>query len=175
MTRILQNSRRVAALLLISGALAGCGLLDDLISVDAPSRVLADGLSDPANAALLVSSAGADLECAFAHYIVAGGLLGNELEVATTLSVMKEYDKREIAVVGSSYTNVPCDGGSGANTVGVYVPLSVARWQADNALSQLQQWTDAQVAGRTALIAAAAAYSGYAHVLLAEGMCTVAF
>lgn len=179
MTRFQLHKRGPAAVLLLVagtlGSLTSCGVLDDLISVDAPSRVLADGLDAPANAALLVSSAGADLECALAHYIVAGGLVGNELEVASTLIVLKEYDKREFAVVGSSYTNVPCDAGSGATTVGVYVPLSVARFQADNILTQLQAWTDVQVPNRSTLIATSAAYSGYAHVLLAEGMCSVAF
>jgi hypothetical protein len=58
--------------------------------------------------------------------------------------------------------------------VGVYIPLSVARWQADNVLSLLEGWTDQEVAGREALIATAAAYSGFAHVLMAEGMCTMA-
>lgn len=163
-------------LLLIAGAmipLTACGdFLDDLIGVDAPSRVIASSLDHPKNAELLVNSAGTDLECALAHYIVAGGLVGNELEIGTTLIVMKEYDKRNFSPIGSAYTNTTCDS---EGSVGVYVPLSVARWQADNALEKLESWTDAEVPNRMALIARAAVYSGYAHVLIGEGMCSAAF
>ena len=41
-------------------------------------------------------------------------------------------------------------------------------------LASLDGWTDAQVPNRTALIAKAAAHTGYIKVLLAEAMCTVA-
>lgn len=153
--------------------LGACDALDRLISVEAPSRVLEKGLLTPANAALLVNSAATDFECALAHYIVAGGLVGDELEVGTTLIAWKDYDRRVFDPTGAAYTSITCDA-TGTSAVGVYIPLSVARWQADNALSLLDRSTDQEVANRTALIATAAAYSGYAHVLLAEGVCTVA-
>jgi hypothetical protein len=85
---------------------------------------------------------------------------------------MKEYDKRDFSPVGSAYTATTCDSGG---AVGVYVPLSVARWQADNVLGKLENWTDEEVRNRLALIARAAAYSGYSHVLIGEGMCSAAF
>ena len=52
--------------------------------------------------------------------------------------------------------------------------MSIARYSADNALRLLDTWSDADVPGRTALIARAAAYSGYAHILLGEGFCSAA-
>jgi hypothetical protein len=58
--------------------------------------------------------------------------------------------------------------------IGVYTPVSTARWSADNALSKLEGWSDADVPNRQSLIATAAAYSGYGHLLLAEGFCTIA-
>jgi hypothetical protein len=154
--------------------LSACDALDRLISVDAPSRVLADDVVEPGNAALLVNSAGTDFECAFSHYIVAGGLVGNELEVGTTLIAWKDYDRRAFDPGGAAYTSTTCDA-QGTQSVGVYIPLSVARWQADNALSLLDGWTDQEVPDRARLVATAAAYSGYSHVLLAEGMCSAAF
>lgn len=159
-----------------AGAFALVGMLlltacDEIIQVEAPSRVIARELDNPANAELLVVSVGADFECAFGHYIVAGGLVGNELEIGTTLIVMKEYDKRDFKSFGSVYSDATCESGG---AVGVYKPLSTARWQGDNTLSLLQEWSDADVPGRQDKIARAAAYSGYSHILLAESMCTVA-
>jgi starch-binding outer membrane protein, SusD/RagB family len=151
-------------------ALAGCSL-DTLINVKAPSRVLADGLDVPANAALLVGSAAADFECALGHYIVAGGLTGNEFEVATGLITMKEYDKRSFTPVSSDYALVTCDQ---TTTIGVYRPLSTARWDADHILNLLQGWSDTDVTNRQDKIAEAAAYAGYSLVLLGEGMCSAA-
>lgn len=171
--------RRVAGIASGLGAvgcvlvMGACDSLDRLLSVDAPSRVMADGLDVPGNASLLVNSAATDFECAFAHYIVAGGLVGNEWETGTTLIAWKDYDRRAFDPTGAAYVSTTCDA-TGTGTVGVYIPLSVARWQADNVLSLLEGWTDQEVPSRAALIATAAAYSGFAHVLLAEGMCTVA-
>jgi hypothetical protein len=59
--------------------------------------------------------------------------------------------------------------------LGIYTPLSTARYQADLALRLLESWTDEQVPNRTRNIALAAAFSGYSHVLLGEGMCSAAF
>src|SRR5688572_25281119 len=153
--------------------LSACDSLDRLLSVEAPSRVLANGLDVPANAALLVNSAATDFECAFGHYVLAGGLVGNEFEVGTTLVAWKDYDRRVFDPSGGAFASANCNA-TGTGTVGVYIPLSVARWQADNILQLLEGWTDQQVPGRAALIATAAAYSGYAHVLMAEAMCTMA-
>ncbi|MGE0552982.1 MAG: RagB/SusD family nutrient uptake outer membrane protein [Gemmatimonadales bacterium] len=150
--------------------LAGCS---SLIEVEAPSRVRSDVVAQPSNAPLLVNSAGADLECALAHYVVATGLVGNELEIGTTLIVMKEYDKRDFNPTSSSYTNTICSGNVEGN-VGLYKPLSTARFQGDNTVALLQGWTDAEVPNRQKLIATAANYAGYSLVLLGESMCSAA-
>jgi hypothetical protein len=150
-------------------AAAGC---DSLVEVPAPSRVLADGLAVPSNAALLTNSVGADLECALANYAAAGGLTGNELEVATGGIVIKEYDKRDFKTFGSSYSESTCES---AGNPGVYKPLSTARFQADNVLGLLQEWSDQEVPERQQKIAAVAAYGGYAYLLMGEAMCSAAF
>ncbi len=160
---------RLAALLASGLAVAAC---DSLVDVQAPSRVIADGLAVPANASLLANSAGADFECALAHYAVAGGLVGNELEIGTGLIVMKEYDKRDFKTFGSSYAEATC---ADQGNVGVYKPLSIARYQTDNTLALLQGWTDAEVPNRGTLIATVASYAGYSYLLMGEAMCSAAF
>ena len=118
---------------------------------------LAGGLLTPANAALLENGAAGDFECAFGMYTVAGGLVGNELEVGTTLIVTKEYGARTFNPVSSDYANITCDANG---EVGVYIPLSTARWMGDTVAGLLTAWTDAQVPNRQDLLARSAAYSG---------------
>src|SRR2546423_15042846 len=95
--RSIGRARRMAWLLspalLMSLVVVGC---DKLVTVDAPSRVLATGLEDASSADLLLNSAGADFECAFGQYVGPQGLVGNELEVATGLIVLKEYERRDL-------------------------------------------------------------------------------
>src|SRR5213592_4534976 len=77
---------RAAPFLALGAALALAAVAcDRLVTVAAPSRVIASSLYDPVNAQLLMNGASSDFECAFGQYIVAQGLVGNELEVATGL------------------------------------------------------------------------------------------
>jgi hypothetical protein len=157
-------------LLFLAGVVLVIGC-DRLLSVTSPSLILADGLEVPGNAGLLESGAAADFECAFAMYTVAGGLVGNELQVSTTLISTKEYDARTFNPTSSDYAIQSCDANG---TVGVYIPLSTARWMADEVSTNLQKWTDAEVPNRQDLLARSAAYSGYSLVLLGEAMCDAA-
>ena len=149
-------------------ALAAC---DDLTSLDqeAPSRIPADSLERPENAALLVQSAVGDFECALANYVVAGGLVGDELLNSNLSNRLWDYDRRTILPINTVYSTTTC-----GDDPTVYTVLSIARYDADHALRLLDGWTDAEVPDRTQLIATAAAYAGYSLVLLGEGMCSAA-
>jgi hypothetical protein len=68
-----------------------------------------------------------------------------------------------------SYGSGTCDD---AVNPDVYSPLNSARWLADDVLRKLDAWSDGEVPGRTSLIATAAAYAGYARVLMGEGFCS---
>jgi hypothetical protein len=156
---------------LLALPLAGCtDALDRLLQVEAPSQVEAGKLEHPRNAKLLVDGAVAEFECAFAHYIGVGGLIGSELTDAQQTAAQWDYDRRTITPAGGWYATTTCNG-----RLGAYTPLSTARWTADNTLNKLEEWSDAEVTNRAALIATAAAYSGYSHVLLGEGFCSAAF
>ena len=159
------SSLTAAALCL---ALAAC---DDITSLDqeAPSRIPADSLEKPENARLLVQSAIGDFECALASYVVAGGLVGDELLNSNLTNRLWDYDRRTILPINSEYSTDLC-----GEDPTVYTVLSIARYDADNALRLLDGWTDEEVANRTQLIATAATYAGYSLVLLGEGMCSAA-
>jgi starch-binding outer membrane protein, SusD/RagB family len=158
---------RPAAVLLLALAVGACDALDKALNVEAPDRVDAGDMSHPQNAGLLVSGALGDFECALGGYIVSAGLLGNELMDASITAARHPLDSRNIDD-SSPYATNSCDG----SPTGVYRPLSTAIWTTNNALARLNEWTDAQVSNRSNLIAQAAAYGGYAHVLMGEGFCS---
>jgi hypothetical protein len=55
--------------------------------------------------------------------------------------------------------------------MGFYTPLQQARFQLEDTFDRLDKFTDADVPNRALLMAQMRAYSGYAYLLLAEGMC----
>jgi hypothetical protein len=159
---------RQAALLasaVLIAATVGC---DSLLKVEAPSRVLASDLESPASAALLVNGAVADFECALGSYVLAFGLITDEVDDAALSQSQFDFDRRSFTATGGTYSSGLC------GSAGVYVPVSTARYTADKTLKSLDGWTDAQVAGRAELIAKAAAYAGYSYILLGEGFCSAA-
>lgn len=154
----------LAAILL----LASCKT-SDYLNVTSPSRIPASNLQDPSSAALLVNGAVADFECAFGSYVVAGGLIGQELDDATQTAARFPYDQRTLISSSSTYQSASCSG------LGVYSPLQTARVSADNVRRLLIGWTDAQVQNRQTLLATATAYEAYAELLLGESQCQTVF
>jgi starch-binding outer membrane protein, SusD/RagB family len=150
-------------------ALAACHDITSL-EQESPSRIKAEDLDKPENAALLVQSAVADYECALNDYVVAAGAVADELANANLLNRIWDFDRRTILPTNTVYSTSTCDDGDPT----VYTVLSTARYTADHALQLLDGWTDEQVPGRIGLIGTAAAYAGYSLVLLGEGMCSAA-
>jgi starch-binding outer membrane protein, SusD/RagB family len=147
---------------------SACSFIEDTLEVDAPTQVPASLLDDPQHAQLLISGVIGDFDCALGSYIVSQGLIGDELHDGTFTASRWPVPSRNLSGTETYGTN-DCTGN------GVYTPLSVARWSADDAVRKLEGWTDEQVADRLKKIGIAAAYSGYAHTLMGEGMCTVAY
>jgi hypothetical protein len=145
----------------------------DLFSLDQenPGQLSTGTLFVPANANLLTNGAISDFECAFSRYVVASGLLMDELIAAIASSNNFDYERRTLP------SNAPYGTSSCAvatQSPAVYTALSVARTTADTALARMEGWTDEEVPNRSRLIAQLAAYAGYSIVLLGEGMCTAA-
>jgi hypothetical protein len=145
-----------------------CNTLDSALNVDTPKQIPAEGLAQPKNATLLVNGAAGDFECAFGAYVALSSVLAHETVDATQTADRWPYDRRDVKSDDARY------GTYGCTSLGVYEPLSTARWSSENILDYLQQWTDQEVAGRQKLIAQAAAYAGYSYVLFAEGFCEAA-
>jgi hypothetical protein len=161
---------RAAAVLALSLTLAGAcsDAVDRLLTVTTPSRLADDKFLVPENAGLIVSSAVADFECAYGAYVVVSGLASGELTDASQTAARWSYDRRDVLPVEATYSTSTCA------ALGVYTPISTARFTADQALARLGGWTDQQVPNRARLMATAALYAGYSYILLAEGFCSAA-
>ena len=164
------NGWRYVHVVLFAAAAVACG---DVVSLEqeAPSRVVADDLYIPGNAQLLVTSAVSDYECALGQYIIATGLVGDELIDAQLSQVGWDYDRRTITAALPTYATAAC---TSTQVPGYYTPISIARATADKILTSLEGWTDQEVTGRQGLIATAAAHAGFSLVLLGESACSAA-
>jgi starch-binding outer membrane protein, SusD/RagB family len=174
MTNRLHRSRRARAahvglVLAAAQLLTACsGVLD----VSLPGNVAASALDQPSLATTIVDGAQADFECAFSQYVETTATWSNE--------VLNSSGGAE--VVGWSARFTRPEGGTGQcptatsnrGSFNVYMPLQIARGQSEMAIEKLMGFTDAQVTGRSLLLARANLYSAFAHTLLSEGYCQVA-
>lgn len=140
--------------------------LDKLLEIETPSRVAEDRYLVPENANLIVTSAVADFECALGAYIVAGGLAAGELNDGSQTASRWSYDRRDVLASDAHYSTFGCTG------IGVYTPISTARYTNDQAAQLLAGWTDAQVPNRQRLLATSSALAGYSLLMLGEGFCS---
>ncbi len=149
--------------------LVACDAVRNPLEVETSSRIPAENVETAGNAQLLVDGAIADFECAFASYVVQSATVGEEFIYAQQTADRVPADRRNTIPTDPRYAT------NGCTALGIYGPLQTARTAAENILGYLKGWTDQQVTGRTALIATAAAYSGYSYLMLGEGFCTLAF
>jgi hypothetical protein len=176
-TATTRRSRRNLLTFVLGAVLLGSACkstFDEIIAVDPQDRVSEPVLfDDPAQASLLTSSVQGQFECALGTYILSTGLLINELNSlgATQMFSLDSHQPDPAGGFSGQYATNDC---TSNGSVGIYIPLSSARWFADKVLAALEGWTDAEVANRNLLIATAAAYSGYGHLLLGEGFCSAA-
>jgi starch-binding outer membrane protein, SusD/RagB family len=161
----------VLALLIVPAA---CDTLGHPLDVTPASRIPAAQLESSGNAQILSDGAVGDFECAFNSYVAQGGTIGEEFIYAQQTASRTPYDRRNTTKDDVDYATNSCTG------LGVYTPVQIARQSNENILALLKTWTDAEVSAgpgapnRTNLIGIAAAYAGYAYVLLGEGFCTMA-
>src|SRR4030088_713775 len=163
---------RSAGVALGLGSLQLLQACNGVLEVSLPGKVPESALASPGLAITLVNGVQGDFECAFSEYVHDTGLWSNEL--------LNSSANGEVVGGGarlSSYDNGILSCQSAAATLGnyaLYVPLQTARVQAENAITTLDGFTDAQVPTRAVLTASAATYAGFAYTLLGEAYCQMA-
>jgi starch-binding outer membrane protein, SusD/RagB family len=151
--------------------LAACDF-DDLLKVTAPSSLPAENLESPAAMPLLVNGAIGNFECALGAAILVTGVIADEFGDAQLGAAQWPYDRRDANTQPHGiYGTSGCTSGQGP---GIYSPLSVARWAADNAWTRLEEFSDAEVPKRDSLMAASALYAGFSLAHLGMAMCSAA-
>ncbi|HTE48073.1 MAG TPA: RagB/SusD family nutrient uptake outer membrane protein [Gemmatimonadaceae bacterium] len=174
--RIARGAARVAGLSVLGVAAATFMVACDthkMLSVESPNSVPVALFDAPENAVLMANSAIGDFECGFGSFVLVEGLISDDLADATLTAAAWPLDRRDANTqTNGTYGTGGC---TATNTPGVYTPLSTARWEADQALTKLNGWTDAQVPTRTSLIAQMNLYSGLSYTTLGMSMCQAAF
>ena len=150
-------------------ALAGLTACNSLLDVDNPGSVPAKSLSDPALAPALAAAAMQTLQCGVIQYAATVGMLSSEYLNANSFVDNHPWEWRGVNEIKAAPGS--CNYGRGTTAMGYYTPLQQARFQLDDAFDRLDKFTDAEVTGRAGLMATMRAYSGYADLLLGEGMC----
>jgi len=170
MTRISHTIMRALAVTAVLGTvtIVGCDL-GKTLEVQPANLIPAVTLETPENAALLVSGAAGDYDCAFNSFVVVGGLIGEELEDALQTADRWPYDQRTVAANQARYSQ------NGCTALGLYQPLQAARVSASNVRRLLEGWTDVQVPNRQLSIARMSAYEGWSKLLIAEAFCSTVF
>jgi hypothetical protein len=156
----------LAALSVILLSIPGCNAVDRLLEVESPSRLPEDRFLVPENASQIVDGAVADFQCALGAYVVASVMAAGEFFDASQTASRWSYDRRDVRPSDSHYSTFGCA------AIGVYTPLSVARYTNDQAWRALEGWTDQQVPARQRSIALTSALAGYSLLLLGEGFCS---
>ena len=150
-------------------ALVGLGACNSLLDVENPGSVPAESLTDPALAPALAAAAMQTLQCGVMQYAATTSMLSSEQLNANGFVDNHPWEWRGIVEIKGAPGS--CTYGRGTTAMGFYTPLQQARFQLDDTFSRLDAFTDADVTGRLDLMATMRAYSGYADLLLGEGMC----
>jgi hypothetical protein len=160
------------------GAAAAIGLAlacstGRLLDVNAPNAVPVTVFDSPGAANLMVASAISDFECAFGSAVTVEGIISDELADSQLGAAQWPYDRRDANTqTNGIYGTSGCSSNQGP---GIYTPLSTARFDADNAITKLNAYTDAEVPNRKTLLAQMDLYAGFSYTMLGMSMCGAAF
>jgi len=162
----------LAGLALATSLFLGCNT-SRLLDVTTPNQVPVSVLDQPGNAVLMINSMVGDYQCAHGSAVVVEALIAGEMNDAQLGAAQWDYARRTAnALTNGIYGTAGC---AATQAPGIYLPLATARFDADHAIANLTSWTDAQVAGRTGLLAVANLYAGFSYSFLGMAMCQAAF
>jgi hypothetical protein len=167
--RAIARAERASSALVAAAALLGAVACHNALEVELPGRIPSELLSDPTTAPTLSASVTADFECAFSNYVASTSTLSDQFLGASGNLNAKNWGTRKIYEDDTANEQTSCTGSYGA-----YTPLQTARFQADDILKRLTDWTDADAKVPLApLRARVATYGAYAYTLLGEGYCAM--
>lgn len=153
---------------LLAFAVTGCDL-DSLLDVSDPSRLLEENVEVPEQADALGNGMEADFICAVGAYIQVTAVLSDEFEDTNSQGGSWTLDRRR-PLSENEWGDNSCT----ARLPSAYVPVSSARWVADNFASLLEEWTDEEVSSRQARLARAHLLSGFSLYMLGAAHCSAA-
>jgi hypothetical protein len=163
---ITMKNVRAALVLALGVALSAC---DSLLQVELPGQVTEDATFVPSQAALLVSSAIADVECALSDF-TAFEVAGYEDVATRTVGWWGgRFERPPMPVTGGGCA------GAQENSSGLwFTPLHKGRWMAEQVYTRLENdWDVSQVANRERLMGTAAIYAGLVYTYFGEFFCEV--
>jgi len=163
------SSRILRAFLALGVTGTSVTACNSLLDVNNPGSVPVESLSDPALIRPLTNAALQTLQCGVEQYDATAGMLSGEYLSANGFVDNHPWEWRGIVEIKGAPGS--CNFNLNTTAMGFYTPLQQARFQLDDAYNRLEKLTDADVTSRALLMEEMRAYSGYAYLLLGEGMC----
>ena len=158
--------RACGAAAVLAFSVAGCDL-NSLLDVTDPSRLLADDVEVPSQANALVNGLEADFLCTLSAQYYIQALISDEFEDHNANGDSWPADRRR----GSSF-DTWADNDCTSHPPSIAVPSGRSRWVADNLVTLLSGWTDAEVDDRTERIARAYLLGGFSLAYLGMTNCS---
>jgi len=157
-------------------ALLSVAACSNLLEVKYPGRIPIELLNNPTYAAVLADGVVGDLECAYNNYFSGSSAHSDEFEASNDNGSLANAGERNITEDNGDYSSSACEASSinTAGNFGIQVPMHTARYQAEDVYTRLSAWSDAEVPGRTGLMAKVRAYGAYAYTFFGETYCTFA-
>jgi len=157
--------RRAAGALTMVLAIAGLSACDSLLEVDLPGDLTREGLDNPRNASLLVTSTIANFECGMADWVVTTGGLERSYRSGTGWNPFLPSDAGTLINIGTTLCGTVFTGTSNG-----YTNMQQSRVLGELVYGKLtDEWT--QVANRESLLATAATYVGANLAIFGESFC----
>ncbi len=144
--------------------------LDEILSVHVPGKVLEEDLSSPALAEVLATGVVAEVECSWNQYVAGAAHHSDEYVPTSGNLTMRNWGQRKIYASDQGYAKGTC-GGWGYP---MFTPLHTARYQAQDVMSRLSEFTAEDVSNLASLQATAAVWGAFPLVAMGEGFCSMA-
>src|SRR4051812_28738364 len=141
MTGARDRTERAVLLPLLAVVLLALGACKNVLDVELQGRTPAERLNDATLAKTLVNGVIGDLECGWDLYTAATSWISDEYEPVSGNLQWRNWAAKRIAASDPDLGESTCDNAQ----LGMYTPLQTARYQSEDVVKRLDEWTDAQV------------------------------